>query len=88
MHVRPETGAEHTAQPLRPAEARRRGEVGDNLLDVPVPAQGVMPPLPGAEAREIFRQRDALGVRQRPQVAVLRSRHIARSLPMRDFAAG
>ena len=41
-----------------------------------------MPPLLCAEACEIFRQRGALGVRQRPQVAVLRSRHIARSLPI------
>jgi hypothetical protein len=50
VHVRTETRAEHAAQPLPLVEARRRGEVGDHLLDVPVSAQGAMPPLLGAEA--------------------------------------
>jgi hypothetical protein len=41
-----------------------------------------MPPLFRAEAGQIFRQRGPFGLRQRPQLAVLRSRHVARSLPL------
>jgi hypothetical protein len=77
VHVGAEARGEHAAQPLPLAEARRGGEVGDNLLDVPLPAQGVMPPLSCVEACQVFRQRGALGVGQRPKVPVLRSRHSA-----------
>ena len=73
VHVRAETRGEHAAQPLPLVEARRGGEVGNDLLDVPFPAQGAMPPLLGAEACQVVGQRGALGVRQRPQVVVLRS---------------
>ena len=38
VHVRAETRAEHTAQPLPLVQARRGGEVSDDLLDVPFPA--------------------------------------------------
>jgi hypothetical protein len=40
-----------------------------------------MPPLLGIEASQIFGQRGALGVRQRPQMPGLRWRHIVRFLP-------
>jgi hypothetical protein len=54
--------------------------MGHHLLNIPFPAQGGLPPLLRAEASQIFGQRRALGVRQRPQLAVFRSRHIARSV--------
>src|ERR1019366_7532008 len=57
--------------------ACRGGEVGDDLLDVPLPAQGAVPPLLGIEARQVLRKRSPFGVRQRPEVVVPRSRHIA-----------
>ena len=87
VHVRAETRAEHTAQPLPLVKARRSSEVGETLLDVPFPGQGVMLPLLCAEARYIFRQSGALSVHQRPQVVIPPSRHIARSLSIGDVAA-
>jgi hypothetical protein len=42
VHVGAETRAEHTAQPLPLVEARRSGEVSDDLLDVPFTASGII----------------------------------------------
>ena len=44
--VRTETCPEHAAYPPPPVQARRGGEVGDDVLDVPLPAQGAVAPLP------------------------------------------
>ena len=78
VHVDTETRAEHATHPPPPIQACRGGEVGDDLLDVPLPAQGAVPPLLGTKARQVFRKRSPFGVRQRPEVVVPRSRHIAR----------
>ena len=73
-----ETRAEHAPHPLPLIGACRCGEVGDDLLDVPLPAQGAMPPLPGSEARQVLRERSPFGLRQHPEMAIPCSCHIAR----------
>ena len=50
VHVGAEPRAEHAAQPLPLVQARSGGEVSDDLLDVPLSAQGAVPPLLCAEA--------------------------------------
>jgi hypothetical protein len=79
VHVDTETHDEHASKPSPLIEACRGGEVGDDLLDVPLPAQGAMSPLLGMEARQVLRRRSPFGVHQRLQVFVPRFRHIARS---------
>jgi hypothetical protein len=77
VHVGTETRAEHATHPLPLIQACRGGEVGDDLLDVPLPAQGAVPPLVVTESRQVLRKGSPFGVRQRPKVFVPRSRHIA-----------
>ena len=78
VHVDTETRAEHAAPPPPLIQACRGGEVGDDLLDVPLPAQGAVPPLLGTEARQVLRQRSPFSVRKYPEVIVVRFLHSAR----------
>ncbi len=77
VHVDTEARAEHATHPPPLIQACRGGEVGDDLLDVPLPAQSAVPPLLGIEARQVLRKRSPFGVRHRPEMVVPRSRHIA-----------
>lgn len=63
VHLRAEPRPQHAAQPPPLVQAGRSDEVSDDLLEVPLPAQGAVPPLPCAEARQVLRQRCPLGVR-------------------------
>jgi hypothetical protein len=85
VHIDSEARADHASRPLPLVQACRGGEMGHDLFDVPLSAQRAVLPLFGVEAREVFRQRRPFSVRQRPEMIVPRSRHIA---PMPSHAQG
>ena len=52
--------------------------MGDDLLAVPLSAQGAVAPLLGIETRQVLRKPSPFGAHQRPEVVIPESRHIAR----------
>jgi hypothetical protein len=76
MHIDTDPRAEHATHPPPLIEPCRSGEVRDDFLDVPLSAQGAVLPLLSIKGRQVLRERSPFGVRQHPEVAVLRTGHI------------
>lgn len=79
VQVDTEARAEHAARPTPRGQGRRSREVGDDLLHVPLPTQGVVSPLLGGEDRQVLGERSPLGVRKHPEVVVPGRRHVAQT---------
>ena len=75
MHIGAEPCSGHTAQPLPLVQTCRRGEVHQDILDGPFPAQrGVLPLIPG-DASEVLGQCQAFLMHQGPEMFVSVLRH-------------